>query len=106
MNRADILTAKLNTLQAQVTRIRTEGDFLQGVRLEKAAAGGTASKGAQATYKYARLRSGKGKALPSGLKSQYVPVKEIPRYEAAIARGKQLTKLEKQIHQLQQQLAN
>lgn len=104
MNRVDALTAKLNALLTEITKIRESGECLQGVRLERAAAGGTASKQSQETYKYARLRCGKGKALTSGSKSKYIPVKDIPHYEAAIARGKQLTKLEKQISQLQQKL--
>lgn len=104
MNRHEALTAKLIALEAEATRIRNEGECLQGVRLEWAAAGGTASASSHNSYKYARLRAGKGKALGSGKKSQYIPVTEIARYEAAIERGKRLTKLEKQISQLQQKL--
>ncbi|WP_458652037.1 hypothetical protein [Sivoneniella epilithica] len=104
MNRVDVLTAKLNALLTKATEIRESGECLQGVRLERAAAGGTASKQSQETYKYARLRCGKGKALANGSKSQYVSVKDIPHFEAAIARGKKLTKLEKQISQVQAKL--
>lgn len=100
MTRIETLQAKLKLLQTEAAQIRAEGDCLQGVRLEKAAAGGTASKGSQSIYKYARLRCGKGKLLPGGMRSKYIPLKEITDYEWAIARGKRLTKLERQISQL------
>lgn len=104
MNQHEALAAKLTTLQAEATRIRDEGEYLQGVRLERAAAGGTASASSQNSYKYARLRCGKGKALPNGSKSKYIPLKEIPQYEGAIARGKKLAAVEREIERLQRLL--
>jgi hypothetical protein len=77
--------------------IKAEGEYLQDVRLEKAAAAGTASEKSRTDYKYARLRCGKGKLLPNGAKSQYIPLKEIPHYERAIARGKELSRLQKRV---------
>lgn len=105
MNSFQLLRQQLDSLLTEATRIRSEGECLQGFRLERAAAGGTASKQSQEAYKYARLRCGKGKALTSGSKSRYVSVKDIPQYEAAIARGKRLSKIEKAIAALQTKLA-
>jgi hypothetical protein len=94
------LRLELERLQTAATEIRAEGDILQGVRLDKAAAGGTASPKAQQTYKYARLRAGRGKLLPNGKGSRYVPLSDIPKTEVAIARGQRLTKVEKAIAQV------
>ncbi|MBD1853172.1 hypothetical protein H6F87_24830 [Cyanobacteria bacterium FACHB-502] len=52
----------------------------------------------------ARIRtapSGRGKLLPSGKRSQYVPLGDISRIEAAIERGKRLTAIEKEIRRVQ-----
>jgi hypothetical protein len=91
------LEAERTELEARIGELKVEGEYLMGVRLEKAAAGGTASKKAQGIYKYARLRSGKGKFLANGQRSQYVPLKEIPYYEILIARGKHIAQLEKRL---------
>ncbi|PZV12675.1 MAG: hypothetical protein DCF22_11965 [Leptolyngbya sp.] len=97
MNSLPELKAKLATLETQVAAIRGSGECLQGVRLEKAAAGGSASSKSQSDYKYGRLRCGKGNLLPNGQKSQYVPLAELGNVEAAIARGKELTKFQREI---------
>ena len=76
--------------------------MLIGVRLDRAAAGGTASNQSQTSYKYARLRSGRGKTLSNGQKSQYIPLQQIAVTEAAIARGKELIKLQKRLEKLSQ----
>jgi len=77
---------------------------LIGVRLDKAAAGGTASNKSQTRYKYARLRSGRGKTLSNGQKSQYVPLKKVAATEAAIQRGKELVRLQKRLEKLSEML--
>lgn len=104
MNRVQTLQAKLNALLSEAMEIRESGECLQGVRLESAAAGGTASGKSQTNCKYGRLRSGKGKLLPNGSKSQYVPLAELGEVEAAIARGKELTKIEREIKKVTAQL--
>jgi hypothetical protein len=104
MNSLPELKAQLTTLEAKATSIRGSGECLQGVRLERAAAGGSASSKSQSDYKYGRLRAGKGNLLPNGAKSQYVPLSELGSVEAAIARGKALTKIEREIKKVTAQL--
>ena len=104
MNSLPELKAQLATLEASATEIRGSGECLQGVRLERAAAGGTASDKSQQNYKYGRLRAGKGKLLSNGSKSQYVPLSELGNMEAAISRGKELTKLERESKKVTAQL--
>ncbi|MEP0924905.1 hypothetical protein [Leptolyngbya sp. ST-U4] len=94
------LKAWLAELERKAAAIRGSGECLQGVRLEFAPGGGTASASAKQLPKYARLRAGRGKLLLSGKRSQYVPLEEIPEIEAAIERGKRLTAIEKKIGQV------
>ena len=96
------LEAEQNEIIARIAELQNEGDVLIGVRLDKAAAGGTASNKSQTSYKYARLRSGRGKMLSNGQKSQYIPLQQIAVTEAAIARGKELIKLQKRLEKLSQ----
>ena len=98
------LQIEINTLKDQISLIREKGPFLQGVRLERTAAGGTASIESRESCKYARLRAGKGKLLDNGKKSKYVPVREIEKYEAMCARGKTISKLEREISKKEQGL--
>ncbi|MEO1401911.1 MAG: hypothetical protein AAFV72_11775 [Cyanobacteria bacterium J06635_1] len=100
------LQSELASLEAQAMAIRQQGDYLQGVRLEKSPAGGTASINAKSECKYARLRAGKGKLLPNGKKSQYVSLNQIERYETEISRGKFLSRIEKQIEKLKQKVSS
>ena len=91
-------------ITTRIAELQNEGDVLIGVRLDRAAAGGTASNQSQTSYKYARLRSGRGKMLSNGQKSQYVPLKKVAATEAAIARGKELIKLQKRLEKLSEML--
>ncbi|HIK18487.1 MAG TPA: hypothetical protein IGS53_24820 [Leptolyngbyaceae cyanobacterium M33_DOE_097] len=97
------LQQQIKDLEAQVEAIKSQGDYLIGVRLERSPAGGTASQNAKESSKYARLRAGRGKVLPNGKKSRYVPVEQIARYTAACQRGEQIQKLERQIERLKAQ---
>jgi len=94
------LQQQIEDLEAQVEAIKSQGEYLIGVRLERSPAGGTASQNAKESSKYARLRAGRGKVLPNGKKSRYVPVEQIARYAAACQRGEQIQKLERQIERL------
>ena len=96
---------QLKALEAQIEAQKQAGDYLIGVRLERSAAGGTASQSAKEDLKYARLRAGRGKLLPNGKKSMYVPLSKIAQYDAACQRGESIRKLERQVNQLQAQLA-
>ena len=98
------LEAEQNEIIARIADLQNEGDVLTGVRLDKAAAGGTASNQLQTRYKYARLRSGRGKTLSNGQKSQYVPLKKVAATEAAIQRGKELVRLQKRLEKLSEML--
>ena len=98
------LRSRLAELELSVKELKVSGECLQGVRLEKSRPGGTASINSKANQQYARLRAGKGKVLSNGKKSRYVPKGQISEVEAAIARGKQLTKLEKEIAEVRSQL--
>ncbi|MEO1351036.1 MAG: hypothetical protein AAFW84_19890 [Cyanobacteria bacterium J06635_15] len=106
MSLLEQVQSELASLEEQAAELYHQGDHLQGVRLEKTPAGGTASINAKLDCKYARLRAGRGKLLPNGKKSQYVPLGQIEHYEAAIARGKTLTRLEKQIAKLKQKIVS
>jgi hypothetical protein len=98
------LRQQLIVLTNQVTALQQAGTYLVGVRIERSPAGGTASLAAKEACRYARLRAGKGKLLPNGKKSQYIPVESISQYEAACARGKQIQQLERQIERIRAQI--
>lgn len=94
------LQAERATLEAQIEQIKSEGEYRLGVRLDLAAAAGTASKSSQAAYKYGRLRAGRNNLLPNGKKSEYVPLDQIPEVQSQIDRGKEIEKLERRLLQL------
>jgi hypothetical protein len=94
------LQAERTTLEAQIEQIKSEGGYRIGVRLDLAAAGGTASAKSQGDYKYGRLRAGRDKLLPSGKKSEYVRLEDIPETQAEIERGKAIEQLERRLKQL------
>ena len=98
------LRAEIETLEQQLLSLKETGAFLQGVRVEQTAAGGTASRQSKAECKYARLRAGKGKVLDNGKKSKYIPVQEIDKYRAMCTRGKSISRLERKIQQRQKRL--
>lgn len=99
------LQQRLNQLEAQLAAIKQEGEYLIGVRLERSPAGGTASRNAKEYSKYARLRAGRGRQLPNGKRSMYVPIQEIARYDAACERGARLQKVEQELKRLKAQMA-
>lgn len=105
MSSLNALQQRLSKLEAQLEAIRQEGEYLMGVRLERSPAGGTASRNAKESSKYARLRAGRGKLLPNGKRSMYVSVQEIARYDAACERGGRLQKLERELNQVKAQIA-
>ncbi|MBE9064848.1 hypothetical protein [cf. Phormidesmis sp. LEGE 11477] len=98
------LQLEIDNLQGQISALKEKGPFLQGVRLERTAAGGTASLEAKESCKYARLRAGKGKLLDNGKKSKYIPVHEIEKYETMCARGKAIGRLEREVLKKEQGL--
>jgi hypothetical protein len=98
------LQRQLASLETQIEQLKSEGEYLVGVRIEHSPAGGSASKAAKESSRYARLRSGRGKLLPNGKKSYYIPVEKIAQYEAACDRGKQIQQLERQIERIKTQI--
>lgn len=100
----EALQRQLAALEEQVSAIKQVGSYLIGVRIERSPAGGTASLAAKETCKYARLRAGRGKLLPNGKKSLYIPIESIAQYEAACDRGKQIQYLERQIERIKTQI--
>ena len=94
----ELITARLAAIATEIEEIRSQGDVIQGYRLDLGAApGGTAGKPSQAKPRYARLRGGRGKEQ----QSIYVPVAEIDATAAAVARGRAITALEKEAKRLQ-----
>ena len=93
--------AERTALLQRIAQIRAEGEVLEDCRLNFSAAGGTASRSAKLSPKYAQLRSGRGNLLSNGKKSQYVAIDQIPEMQAAIDRGKELSKLQKRLKQLE-----
>ena len=104
MDARNKVTAEIEALQVQLAELEAQGPFLSGVRVERTAAGGTASQQAQNECKYARLRTGKGKLLDNGKKSKYIPVHEIDKYQAMCRRGKAIGQIERKIDKRQKKL--
>jgi len=94
------LESGLEAIHQQIAAIRAEGEVIHA-RLEYAAPGGTAGAPSQQRAKYARLMWGRGKER----QSRYVPIEEIPRTAAAVARGKTITQLERQAAKLKKKIA-
>lgn len=104
MSSVQDLQSQLSALEAELSVLKAAGDYLIGVRIERSPAGGSASMAAKQSSKYARLRAGRGKILPNGKKSLYIPVERIPHYQAACDRGKQVQQLERQIEAIKTQI--
>jgi hypothetical protein len=94
------LETERHALEAEISRLKAEGECWLGCRLEFAYAGGTARKVGKP--KYARLRSRKGYSWADDrtAKTQYVPLSEIPHAQAAIARGNQVMQLQKRLDKI------
>ncbi|PSB25351.1 hypothetical protein [Stenomitos frigidus] len=92
------LLESLNTLEAERTRISNEGDVWFDCWLAASKPGGTA----RSQKAHWQLRS--RQAQFSGKKSKYVKSSEVGQYEAAIARGKHLKTLDRQIELLQKRV--
>ena len=105
MNDCDRIKTEIENLQQQLLDLKDQGPFLTGVRVERTAAGGTASRESKAECKYARLRAGKGKLLDNGKKSKYIAVREIDKYQAMCNRGKAISRLVRKIQKQEKKLA-
>ena len=99
MNQYIELLEHLKTLQAEKARVSNEGTVLVDCWIAISKPGGTA----RSTNAHWQLRSRKPQF--AGKKSKYLKAAEIGEYEAAIARGKQLKQLNKQIESLSQRIS-
>jgi len=97
MNSYMELLARLQDLEMERNRIRNEGDVLVDCWLAQSRPSGTA----RTNHAHWQLRSRKPQF--GGKKSKYVKTAEVGHYEAAIARGKQLKHLDRQIEALRKQ---
>jgi len=92
------LLATLESLEAERTRIRNEGEALFDCWISSFTPAGTA----RTSNSYLQLRT--SKPMSNGKKSKYLKAGEVAHYRAAIARGKQLRQLEKEINALRAKL--
>jgi len=100
IDRRQQLESELEAIHQEIAAIRAEGEVIQGKRLEYATPGGTAGAPSQQRAKYARLMWGRGKER----QSRYVPIEEIPRTAAAVARGKAIAQLERRATKLKKKI--
>lgn len=98
MSRYLELLEKLKSLEAERSQISSEGDVILDAWLAQSKPSGTA----RTSKPHWQLRSRKPQF--GGKKSKYLKAAEVSQYEAAIARGKQLKELDRQIKTLQQRI--
>jgi predicted flap endonuclease-1-like 5' DNA nuclease len=98
MSKLEDLRAELSTLQAELTRIESEGRVLTDCWIAQAKPGGSKKK------KYPRLKS--RKSMFDGKKTEYLSIHSsaVAKAEAALARGKAVKKLNKRIQTLSEQI--
>lgn len=84
------LAAELSQLEQGIEDLKKQGDILLDCRIDSSKPGGTAGPSARPHH---RIRY---KVPHNGKKSQYLKPSEVAEKMAAIARGKDLKKLEKQ----------
>lgn len=98
MNAFATLLENLETLKAEKRQIEDQGIVLFDCWIAESKPGGTART--KKTHYQLRSR----KAQFAGKKSKYLKVPEVGEYRAAIARGKAIRQLEKQIAALQRRV--
>lgn len=98
MNRLEELQSALNTLKAERERV-TQNWYLQNCWVTQSKPGGTA----RTTQKYWQARS--RQPIFDGKTVKHLKADEVEDYKAAIARGRQLKQIDRQIEKLQRQLA-
>lgn len=87
---------RLDAIAQEIATIRGSGEVITGARLELARAGGTARGSAPREPKYGRLVRGRGKDRTS----TYVPLADLEKVAAAVARGRAIAALERERNQL------
>jgi hypothetical protein len=98
MSKLEDLRAELSTLQAELTRIKSEGRVLTDCWIAKA------KPGSSKKNKYPRLKS--RKPMFDGKKTEYLSIHSsaVAEAEAALARGKAVKKLDKRIQGLSERV--
>jgi hypothetical protein len=89
------LKAKLAALEAEVAAIQAEGEVLFDARVDSSKPGGSTVRG-QPSIQY-RLRV-------KGQEAHYLKANEIAPTRAAIARGKRLRQIQRELQRVQAQL--
>lgn len=98
MHTLEKLQSALDTLNTERTRIAREGWYLQNCWLVQVKPGGNA----RTDRKYWQARS--RQAMFDGKTLKHLKPHEVEDYKAAIARGRQLKQIDRQIEKLQQRL--
>lgn len=98
------LRDEIASLEVRHAEIRSQGDVLQDSWIERTAAGGAARGVGNDLGRYATLRSRKIELQP-GRKSKYIPIAQVAKYEAALARGRELKQVEKRLKELRDRLS-
>ena len=99
MSKLTRLRSELTALETRRQEILGSGDVITGATLTKAKPSGTASRNAATAY---RLRFKEPQA--NGKRTQYVRQKDVAQTRAALARGKELVKVERAIAKIQNQI--
>ncbi|MBD2067286.1 hypothetical protein H6F93_07055 [Leptolyngbya sp. FACHB-671] len=98
MNGYQALLEKIASLQLQQFKIREQGNVLLDCWISQSKPSGTA----RSDNVHWQLRS--RKAQFGGKKSKYLKASEVGQYEEAIARGKELNRLEREMETLRQKI--
>jgi hypothetical protein len=91
------LESELATLQSKAAEIRGSGECLQNCWIGRSAGGGTATGIGKLPGRYVTVRSRNGR------KTEYISIGNsalLAEREAAIARGRELSKIEREIRKL------
>jgi hypothetical protein len=98
MGALEQLQASLELLQSERSQLMSQGWYLQHCWLVQVKPGGTA----RTTRQYWQVRS--RQPLFDGKMLKHLPASEVEDYRAAIARGRKLQQIDRQMIKLQQQL--
>jgi hypothetical protein len=89
------LRTKLTALEAELAAIRAQGEILSHARIDSSKPGGATVRGTPSTQYRLRI---------NGQKARYLKPFEIAKTRAAIARGKRLKQIGREMPRLQAQL--
>lgn len=89
------LQAQRTDLEAQIAAIQAQGDVLLDARIDSSIPGGVIVRGNPSTQYRLRVK---------GQKARHLKASEVAETRAAIARGKQLKKLQRELERVQAQI--